>query len=228
MDFSNTDVWGFEHAIRGMRNPLESHIKSDSWLDKDGKVVIGPNDLALMKRLIRGGSEHRKFMRQIMVSVDISAALYYWKEFDTYKIGTTANSTSTMHRIMSRPITLSCFEFDDYNNYLELSTTNITHGGESSFTINDAWTDILSVCNMLRDKYLVTKDKRYWKELIRILPESWIQRRTVTMNYENLYSIVRQRKGHKLVEWERFINWVKTLPYADDLVFLDCIKENET
>lgn len=135
MDFSNTDVWGFEHAIRGMRNPLESHIKSDSWLDKDGKVVIGPNDLDLMKRLIRGGSEHRKFMRQIMVSVDISAALYYWKEFDTYKIGTTANSTSTMHRIMSRPITLSCFEFDDYNNYLELSTTNITHGGESSFTI---------------------------------------------------------------------------------------------
>lgn len=133
-----------------------------------------------------------------------------------------------MHRIMSKPITLSCFEFDDFNNYLELSTTNITHGGESSFTINDAWTDILSVCNMLRDKYLETKDKRYWKELIRILPESWIQRRTVTMNYENLYSIVRQRKGHKLVEWERFINWVKTLPYADDLVFLDCIKENET
>ena len=150
MDFSNTDVWGFEHAIRGMRNPLESHVKSDSWLDTDGKVVIGDNDLDLMKRLICGGSEHRKFMRQIMVSVDISAPLYIWKEFDTYKIGTTANSTSTMHRIMSKPITLSCFEFDDYNNYLELSTTNITHGGESSFTINDAWTDILSVCNMLR------------------------------------------------------------------------------
>lgn len=228
MDFSNTDVWGFEHAIRGMRNPLESHVKSDSWLDTDGKVVIGDNDLDLMKRLICGGSEHRKFMRQIMVSVDISAPLYIWKEFDTYKIGTTANSTSTMHRIMSKPITLSCFEFDDFNNYLELSTTNITHGGESSFTINDVWDDILTACNKLRDKYLKTKDMRYWKELIRILPESWIQRRTVTMNYENLYSIVRQRKGHKLVEWERFINWVKTLPYADDLVFLDCIKENET
>ena len=126
-----------------------------------------------------------------------------------------------MHRIMSKPITLSCFEFDDYNNYLELSTKNITHGGESSFTINDAWTDILSVCNMLRDKYLETKDKRYWKELIRILPESWIQRRTVTMNYENLYSIVRQRKGHKLTEWAKLIEWARTLPYADDLIFLE-------
>lgn len=221
MDFSNTDVWGFEHAIRGMRNPLESHIKSDSWLDADGKVVIGDNDLDLMKRLIRGGSEHRKFMRQIMVSVDISGGLMWWKEFDTYKIGTTANSTSTMHRIMSKPITLSCFEFDDFNNYLELSTTNITHGGESSFTINDVWDDILTACNKLRDKYLKTKDMRYWKELIRILPESWIQRRTVTMNYENLYSIVRQRKGHKLTEWAKLIEWARTLPYADDSIFLE-------
>lgn len=221
MKFENTDVWGFEHAIRGARNPMNSWAKSDSYYEKGvdpfsleewvaTEITIGDNDLNLLQRLIRGGSEHRKFMRQIMVSVDITAPLYWWKEMDTYKIGTTANSTSTMHKLASTPITTDCFEMDDCDKEW----------------FND--TGIEAVCNniifffeSLRQRYLETKDMRYWKELIRWLPESWLQTRTITMNYENLYSIVRQRKGHKLTEWKQFIDWVHTLSYANELIFLD-------
>ena len=220
MKFERTSVWGFEHAIRGMRNPLESWDKSDSEVyhinPKDN--YIGINDLNLIQRLIKAGPEHRKFMRQIMVSVDITAPLYFYKELDTYKIGVTANSTSTMHKLATTPITKECFEMDDYNR--DLLMYNREPYDLDAF-IDDIWDNIIDYCETLRKGYLESKDKRYWKELIRILPESWLQTRTVTMNYENLYSIVRQRKGHRLTEWNTFINWVKTLPYANELIFLD-------
>ena len=172
--------------------------------------LIGPNDMDLCRRLINGGSEHRKFLRQIMVSVDITAPLYWWKEFDTYKVGTTANSTSTMHKLASTPITLDCFETDDYDDNFELSE----HYHFTDF-INS---ELIFALEALRQKYNETKDKRYWKELIRWLPNGWLQTRTITMNYENLRSMYHQRENHKLTEWHSFCDWVKTLPYAEEFI----------
>ena len=216
MKFENTEVWGFEHAIRGMRNPLESWNKSDSeWethinYNKDEvytKFVIGKNDLKLAQSLIKAGSEHRKFMRQIFVSVDITAPLYWWKEFDTYKVGTVSNSTSTMHKLASTPITMDCFEMGDFTPFID------------NFKIDLSWRTVVSYLEQLRQKYNETKDKRYWKELIRLLPESWLQKRTITMNYENILNMYQQRKNHKLTEWSKsFCDWVKTLPYAEELI----------
>ena len=241
MKFENTEVWGFEHAIRGMRNPLNSWDKSDScYLTineiaghpcNDGlqkEFVIGENDLKLMQKLIRAGSEHRKFLRQIFVSVDITAPLYWWKEFDTYKIGTVANSTSTMHKLANTPITLECFEIDDFNKDLIIER-NIEWECPQEFKTNNLALTIIKKLEMLRQKYLETKDKRYWKELIRWLPESWLQKRTITMNYENILTIYRQRKNHKLNEWSgadnselsNYISWVKTLPYAEKLILIE-------
>lgn len=225
MKFENTEVWGFRHALRGMRNPKESWNKCDShgWDQSDLDYRIGPNDMKLAQTLIRAGSEHRKFLRQIFVSVDITAPLYWWKEFDTYKVGTVANSTSTMHKMASKPITLDCFEIDDYNGY-------------SIFLDDDLSMDwdvksYLCMLEKLRQKYLETKDKRYWKELIRWLPDSWLQTRTVTMNYENLLGMCSkgQRRFHKLNEWSgqddptqsNFIAWARELPYAQQLIFID-------
>ena len=218
MNFTNTDVWGFAHAVRGARNPMNSWHKMDSEFYEDSyDTVLGENDLDLLQRLIKGGPEHRKFMRQIMVSVDITAPLYWFKEFDTYKIGTTANSTSTMHKLASKEITIEDFEMDDFE--------RVKIFDREPFNLDDytdeIWDYIIDICETLRQRYVETKDKRYWKELVRILPESWLQMRTVTMNYENLYSIVRQREGHKLSEWKSFIDWVHTLPYADKLIFID-------
>lgn len=185
----------------------------DNQLRTDGDTVdmiaIGPNDMSLAQRLIRGGSEHRKFMRQIFVSFDITAPIFFYKELDTYKIGTTANSTSIMHKLASTPITLECFETDDYEPVEFI-------GGEIEF--------IIKYLETLRQYYNKTKNKKYWKELVRWLPESWLQTRTITVSYENLYNIIRQRQNHKLSEWHYFCNWVKTLPYANELLFLD-IKE---
>lgn len=200
MKFERTEVWGFEHALRGMRNPLESWHKSDSYyIDSsfyDSDFVIGQNDLELAQKLIKGGSEHRKFLRQIMVSVDITAPLYFFKEFDQYKIGTTSNSTSTMHKLASTPITIDCFECGDLVNK-----------------------SIIRDLETTRQKYLQTKAKGLWKYLIVNLPCSWLQTRTVTLNYENLLSMVQQRKSHKLTEWSiDFINWVKCLPYSKELL----------
>lgn len=211
MKLENTEVWGFKHAIRGMRNPLESWDKSDSIFENSLQCfnVIGENDLSLMQKLIKAGSEHRKFMRQIFVSVDITAPLYWWKEFDTYKVGTVANSTSTMHKLASTPITLDCFETDDVEVLEELN-----------YEVSCWWGELIVWLEKLRQKYNETKDKRYWKELIRLLPESWLQKRTVTMNYENILSIIHQRKGHKLTEWSKdFIEWAESLPYAKELLF---------
>lgn len=219
MKFENTEVWGFEHSLRGMRNPLNSHIKSDSYYDNDN-YVIGENDFGLAQRLIKAGNEHRKFMRQIFVSVDITAPLYWWKEFDTYKVGTVANSTSTMHKLATTPITLDCFEIDDYDRNLSLAD-NPKDDNELNH-ISAFEEDVIMVLENLRQKYLETKDKRYWKELIRFLPESWLQKRTITMNYENIRNMYFQRRNHKLTEWsESFIKWVELLPYAEKLIMYE-------
>ena len=194
--------------------PNYRHPEEDHWVNY---ALIGPNDMDLCRRLINGGSEHRKFLRQIMVSVDITAPLYWWKEFDTYKVGTTANSTSTMHKLASTPITLECFEIDDYCPDL----VYFTHDGDTltDYTISDIASNIIEDMEALRQKYLETKDKRYWKELIRWLPNGWLQTRAVTMNYENLRSMYHQRENHKLSEWHQFCKWVEDdLPYSKELI----------
>ena len=173
--------------------------------------LIGPKDMDLCHRLINGGPEHRKFLRQIFVSVDITAPLYWWKEADTYAVGVTKNSTSTMHKLVSTPITKDCFEMDDYSQAI---VNEIETG-----LPNDMVYELIQNLEELRLKYLETKDKRYWKELIRWLPNGWLQTRTVTMNYENLRSITHQRMGHKLSEWHSFLEWAQTLPYAKELIF---------
>ena len=196
-----------------MRNPKNSWDRSDTVFEPT--LVIGENDMKLATSLIRGGSEHRKFLRQIFVSVDITAPLYWWKEFDTYKVGTTANSTSTMHKLASKPITLDCFEIDDLD-------TSVVDPKE-----------LIEACERLRLRFLETNDKRFWKELIRWLPESWLQTRTVTMTYENLLSIGKQRRNHKLNEWSgkddatkpNMIAWMRTLPYAQEFIFYDEVAE---
>ncbi len=220
MKIENSEVWGFEHAIRGMRNPMNSWDKSDTFFEENSEtgtyvlqsdeIVIGDNDLDLMQRLIKGGSEHRKYLRQIFVSVDITAPLYWWKEMDTYKIGTTANSTSTMHKLATTPITLDCFETDDYEPSLLI---------DRKYGLSFPEDELIPYLEELRKLYLETKDKKYWKELVRWLPESWLQTRTWTANYEVLRNIVHQRAGHKLSEWKTFIDWIHTLPYAEELIF---------
>ena len=214
MRFENTAVYNIYNAILGARNPMNSWDKSDSvFKGYNGKIEntsIGKNDLELMQKLIKAGSEHRKFLRQIFVAVDITAPLYFFKELDTYKVGTVANSTSTMHKLASTPITLDCFEMGDFTPFID------------NFKIDLSWRTVVSYLEQLRQKYNETKDKRYWKELIRLLPESWLQKRTVTMNYENILNMYRQRKNHKLTEWSKsFCDWVKTLPYAEELICLE-------
>lgn len=242
MKFENTEVWGFEHAFRGLRNPKNSWDRSDSgklywdgtWYHKELKnyfteygvnFYIGENDMKLAQTLIKAGNEHRKFMRQIFVSVDITAPLYWWKEFDTYKVGTVANSTSTMHKLAATPITLDCFEIDDYDRNLSIADNPKDDDGLDNISTFEE--DIIYVLENIRQKYLETKDKRYWKELIRWLPESWLQKRTITMNYENVRNMYFQRRNHKLTEWsESFIKWVKSLPYAEELIMYDGRSEN--
>ena len=214
MRFENTAVYNIYNAILGARNPMNSWDKSDSvFKGYNGKIEntsIGKNDLELMQKLIKAGSEHRKFLRQIFVAVDITAPLYFFKELDTYKVGTVANSTSTMHKLADTPITLDCFEMGDFTPFID------------NFKIDLSWRTVVSYLEQLRQKYNETKDKRYWKELIRLLPESWLQKRTVTMNYENILNMYRQRKNHKLTEWSKsFCDWVKTLPYAEELICLE-------
>lgn len=202
----NTEVQGWEAAIRGMRNPMNSWEKSDScWMPFDDPdfcnhaYLIGPADLALMEKLVKAGSDHRKFMRFITVSVDITAPLYWWKEFDTYKVGTVANSCSTMHRIHAKEFTLDDFSHE------HLSTDALT-----------ALQVIVIYLNFARDAFLKTKDKKHWYEMIQLLPTSYNQRRTVLLNYEVLRNMYHARKAHKLDEWRvGFCSWVKSLPYAE-------------
>ena len=252
MKFSNTSVMNFENAFRGLRNPKNSWSRSDSEFNvyydtsrgdlttsellriypsayihhkaQDGYFtdIIGENDMKLAQTLIKAGNEHRKFMRQIFVSVDITAPLYWWKEFDTYKVGTVANSTSTMHKITSKPITLDCFEIDDYEKDLKCLETYDSNIEVDYSTVDFEVYKFINFLENLRQKYLETKDKRYWKELIRWLPESWLQKRTITMNYENVRNMYFQRRNHKLTEWsESFIKWVESLPYAKELIMYE-------
>ena len=181
-------------------------------------AFIGHNDLDLAQRMIYAGSPNDKFLRQIFVSVDITAPLYWWKEMDTYKVGTTANSTSTMHKLASTPITRECFEKDDFDGSL-IVFENYPYSPEE--TVNDMWDSVIDVCESLRKRYLKTKDIRYWKELIRILPESWLQTRTWTANYSVLRQIYHWRKNHKLSEWHQFCDWVSKLPYANELLLFE-------
>lgn len=279
MKIENIRVYNFEGAFRGLRNPLESWNKSDSffglvdlrypqdareevtdiWVEQELKkrnlnyepydreweelwekydlwlwdngvlqwdndiavtAALGPKDLALAQKLVLAGPEHCKFMRQIFVSVDITAPIYWWKEFDTYKVGTTANSTSTMHKLTSKPITKDCFEFDN-GDELEITSYTIPHGGECGVVYSDYQEDIIDMCETLRQKYLETKDKRYWRALVQILPQSWLQTRTITMSYSNLRNMYFQRRGHKLIEWLQFCGWITKLPYGEELIMLE-------
>ena len=224
MKFEDTSVYNIYNAILGARNPKNSWNKSDSiFKGYNGKIentVIGKNDLKLLQSLIKAGSEHRKFMRQIGVSVIITAPLYWWKEFDTYKVGTVSNSCSTMHKLADTPITIDCFEMDDFEDL------NTEQGLESLKEIQ--WSSLINWLEDLRRTYNETKDKRYWKELIRLLPESWLQKRTITMNYENILNMYNQRcvHLHKLTEWSiTFKAWVESLPYAKELLCIPLVKK---
>lgn len=201
ISISNIDTWGFEHALRGMRNPLSSWDKSDSVIYGE-KISIGPKDLDLMKRLCAAGPEHRKYLRQIFVSMDIVAPMYWWNQFDTYKIGTAANSTSKMHTLTKDRIALADFSIDDY---------------EMAGEYKDAFKNVVDDCEALRKAYVATKDEQYWRWLIQLLPESFNYLRTVTMNYENVINIIHQREHHKLKEWNDFIEVLKELPYIKEI-----------
>lgn len=237
----NVEVMGWEAAIRGMRNPMNSWDKSDSFIPCDVKTkchectdnqrcakyfsdygdglafrhnqFLGPNDLDLMKRLRAAGTDHGKFMRMITVYLDITAPLYWWKEFDTYKVGTVANSCSTMHKIHSKP-----FVYDDFSHEHLSNDTDF----EFPFMNNDEpWTaeQVLQMTviglNEYRKKYNETKDKKYWWQMIQLLPSSYNQRRTVMLNYEVLANMYKSRKNHKLDEWVEFCKWIETLPYSE-------------
>ncbi len=193
-------VMNFEGAIRGARNPLNSWNKIDSFYDDKGNYVLGENDLSLAKRLCKAGSDHRKFIRQILVSVDITAPLYWWKEFDTYKVATVANSTSTMHKIHSKP-----FEKEDF------SCDHLTEAGMKALE------NIMEYLEECRIRFVETKKKEYWYDIIQLLPEGYNQKRTVTMNYENLLNMYYARRNHKLTEWHTYCDWVMTLPYTKEL-----------
>lgn len=197
-------VMNFENAIRGARNPLNSWARMDSYNDEDGNFVFGENDIDLAKRLRKAGSDHRKFMRQIFVSCDITAPIYWWKEYDTYKVATVANSTSTMHKIHSKPFSIEDFSHD--------------HLTEESLQAMQGMVDYLET---VRAKYIETKDKRYWYDLIQLLPSSYNQMRTCTFNYETLINMYFARKNHKLDEWHTFCEWIESLPYAKELIIAE-------
>lgn len=192
------DIWGFEHAVRGMRNPMNNWDKSDTFVDSD-LVLLGKKDKELMKRLIHAGTSHRKFLRQIFVSVDITAPLYWWKEFDTYKVGTTANSCSTMHKIHDKEFTIDDFSVEHLDDDV----------------LNKPFKDIISCLNFFRQLYIQDHDKNCWWQMIQLLPSSYNQKRTVTMNYENLLNIYETRRNHKLDEWKDFCKWIESLPNAE-------------
>ena len=195
-------VMNFENAIRGARNPMNSWGRSDSYYDGD-KYILGENDLGLAMRLAKAGSDHRKFLRQIIVSMDITAPLYWWKEFDTYKVGTVANSTSTMHKIHAKKFGREDFSCDKMS--------------EGALSVLDS---VIAFLEAEREAFLDTKDKAHWYNMIQLLPTSYNQLRTVTMNYEVLINIYRSRKYHKLDEWKLLCAEIEKLPYAKELILL--------
>ena len=201
---SKTSVMNMENAMRGARNPLNSWNRMDSRYDEDGNFILGENDRNLARRLVRAGSDHRKFIRQIFVSVDFDAPMYWWKEYDTYKIATVANSTSTMHKIAAKP-----FELDDFSH---------DHMNETALESLKA---TIAVLEQLRQEYLQSKDKQVWYSMIQLLPTSYHQLRTCSFNYETLVNIYHARRNHKLEEWHTVCDWIRTLPYAADLITME-------
>lgn len=245
--FDSTDAW-MEYLGYGFLEDIESEVDRKQWLkaekeigewlwdssllDKDGpyehRFYFGPKDLKLAQSLVRAGTDEAKFMRQIFISVDITAPIYFWKEMDTYKVGTTANSTSTMHKLSTKPIEINDFSFDKELDDLCINSNTLQDGIEYDFDVRDAIDDIIYACEKLRQKYLETKDKSYWRALIQLLPESYNQTRTWTANYAVLRNIYFARRNHKLTEWREFCKWIETLPWAKELICLEEKKENET
>ncbi len=201
LQIDKTSVMNFENAIRGARNPMNSWARMDSYYDENGNYILGENDLSLAMRLAKAGSDHRKYLRMIFVSVDITAPLYWWKEYDTYKIATVANSTSTMHKIHSKP-----FSMDDFS---------VDHLTPLSYTFMET---IIEKLEELRLEYMETKSKEIWYDMIQLLPSSYNQMRTCTFNYETLINIYHARRAHKLQEWHTLCDWIQTLPYAKELI----------
>lgn len=205
LKFENTEVWGIEHALRGMRNPMNSWNRADTIADDANNISIGENDLDLAQRLLKAGPEHRKYLRQIFVSVDITAPRYWWQEFDTYKIGTVANSCSTMHKLHIKPFELSDFSINESN--------------EHNADLENIISIICDKLNIYRSMYLESKDFSLIKKMKKILPESYNQKRTVTLNFEVLLNMVNQRRNHRLSEWKvDFINWTNTIKYFKDII----------
>ena len=201
LTLKNTSVMNFENAIRGARNPMNSWGRMDSPTEPDGNFVFGPNDLDLAMRLAKAGSDHRKYLRMVFVSVDVTAPLYWWKEYDTYKVATVANSTSTMHKIHSKP-----FSMDDF------SCDHMTDGTKKFMET------VVAELENIRLRFKETKSKDDWYDMIQLLPSSYNQMRTCTFNYETLINIYRARKNHKLAEWHTLCDWIETLPYAEQLI----------
>ena len=201
LTLKNTSVMNFENAIRGARNPLNSWGRMDSHTEPDGSFIFGPNDLDLAMRLAKAGSDHRKYLRMVFVSVDVTAPLYWWKEYDTYKVATVANSTSTMHKIHSKP-----FSIDDF------SCDHMTDGTKKFMET------VVAELENIRLRFKETKSKDDWYDMIQLLPSSYNQMRTCTFNYETLINIYRARKNHKLAEWHTFCDWIEILPYAEQLI----------
>ncbi|EHO18025.1 hypothetical protein [Stomatobaculum longum] len=201
IQLERSSVMNLENAMRGARNPLNSWARSDSYYDEAGNYILGENDLGLAMRLRKAGSDHRKYMRQIFVSVDITAPLYWWKEYDTYKVATVANSTSTMHKIHSKPFSREDFSHD--------------HMTEEALAALDRMIEVLE---QLRLRFVETKEKDAWYSMIQLLPESYQQLRTCSFNYETLVHIYFSRRDHKLAEWHTFCDWITSLPYAKELI----------
>ena len=201
IQLERSSVMNLENAMRGARNPLNSWARSDSYYDEAGNYILGENDLGLAMRLRKAGSDHRKYMRQIFVSVDITAPLYWWKEYDTYKVATVANSTSTMHKIHSKPFSREDFSHD--------------HMTEEALATLDRMIEVLE---QLRLRFVETKEKDAWYSMIQQLPESYQQLRTCSFNYETLVHIYFSRRDHKLAEWHTFCDWITSLPYAKELI----------
>ncbi|MBQ9691125.1 MAG: hypothetical protein IJV62_03355 [Eggerthellaceae bacterium] len=204
LSVENVSVMNFDNAVRGMRNPLSSWSKMDSTIASDGSFIFGENDLKLAKSLCRSGSDHRKFVRQIFVSVDITAPMYWWKEFDTYKVATVANSTSTMHKIHAKPFEIEDFSHDHMNDEAKRALISV-----------------IDVLESLRLRFNEKKDKALWYSIIQLLPSSYNQMRTVTMNYETLVSMYHSRKRHKLQEWHTYCDWIESLPYFKEMMLQD-------
>lgn len=235
LKIENTEVLGWEHAIRGMRNPMNSWEKSDSewngWdelsfvpdsiptqIDEENEHVfyIGQNDQKLMMNLRNAGTDHRKFMRMITVYVDLTAPLYWWKEFDTYKVGTVANSCSTMHKIATKEFTLEDFSCEHLMSIEDPDDEDVVRveGRYGCWDPEDILVQTIYTLNFYRQKYLETKDKKYWWQMIQLLPSSYNQRRTVMLNYEVLANIYKSRRNHKLDEWHTFCDWIERIPYS--------------